>query len=330
LKKVLAEHKTGGRTAMDKIPVIAIVGPTASGKSQLGVELCKRLNGEVISADSMQIYKYMDIATAKPSAAEMKNVPHHMIDFLEPTESFSVVQYCDMARKSIEDITGCGKLPVIVGGTGLYIDALLNNLEFPKVQADFDLRERLKEQAATKGSDFLLNELFQIDPETAQNLNVKDLGRIIRALELYYTTGITMSGHIKMSRLNSTPYQSCFIGLNFRNRQILYDRINSRVDNMLEKGLVEEAKQFFQKYSSNTAQQAIGYKELSPYFEGTANLSQVIEKLKQETRRYAKRQLTWFRKNDLTKWIYVDDYNSQMDITEKAYSLICESGIVRR
>jgi len=312
---------------MNKIPVVAVVGPTASGKSHLGVELCKQLNGEVISADSMQIYKHMDIATAKPSAAEMSNIPHHMINFLEPTESFSVVQYCVMARKSIEDIIGRGKLPVIVGGTGLYIDALLNNIEFPDTQADLALRERLKKLSAEKGSEFLLNELLEIDPETAQYLHTKDIGRIIRALELYYTTGITMSSHIKMSRLNQSPFEPCLIGLNFRNRQLLYDRINNRVDEMLEKGLVEEANQFFQKYNSGTAKQAIGYKELYPYFEGLAELPQAVEKLKQETRRYAKRQLTWFRKNEQINWIYVDDFQTLSEITEKAYSIICECGV---
>ncbi len=315
---------------MNKKPVIAIVGPTASGKSRLGVELCKLINGEVVSADSMQIYKEMDIATAKPTAEETENVPHHLIGFLEPTGNFSVVQYCFMAKECIEDISNRGKLPVIVGGTGLYIDALLNNIEFPKAKADPALRGQLKELTETKGTDFLYNELMQIDTVTAQNLHPQDIGRIIRALEMYYTTGITMSRHIELSRLHPPPFNTCMIGVNFRNRQLLYDRINNRVDEMLEKGLMKEAEMFWQKYGSGTAQQAIGYKELSPYFKGLTELPQAIEKLKQETRRYSKRQMTWFRKNDKIKWIYIDDYSDRGDIIQEVYRLICESGIIVR
>ncbi|MEI6579245.1 MAG: tRNA (adenosine(37)-N6)-dimethylallyltransferase MiaA, partial [Eubacteriales bacterium] len=220
---------------MEKIPVVVIVGPTASGKTKLGVEMCKLFNGAVISADSMQIYKHMNIATAKPTLEEMENIPHYLVDIIEPTESFSVVQYCNMARECIENIFNCGKLPIIVGGTGLYIDALLNNLEFPKAPADFALRERLKELAVTNGAEFLLEELMKIDAETAQNLHPKDLGRIIRALELYQTTGVTMSRHVQLSRLNPSPFKPFIVGLNFKNRQLLYDRINSRIDAMLGK-----------------------------------------------------------------------------------------------
>lgn len=314
----------------EKINVVAVVGPTASGKSKLGVELCKQINGEVVSADSMQIYKFMDVATAKPSVAEMENIPHHLISFVNPEDSFCVVQYCDIARKCIEDISARGKIPVIVGGTGLYIDALLNNIEFPEAKADFALRERLKKLASEKSADALLDELLKIDPETAQNLHPKDLGRIIRAIELYYTTGITMSKHIQMSRSNPSSFEPCVIGLNFRNRQILYDKINARIDSMLENGLIEEAELFFQNRNYGTAKQAIGYKELLPYFEGETDLPAAIEKLKRETRNYAKRQLTWFRKNEKIKWIYVDDFISQSDMTAAAFELIYESGTVGR
>ncbi len=314
----------------DKIPVIAVVGPTASGKTKLGVELCKLLNGEVVSADSMQIYKQMDIATAKPSVTDMDNIPHHLIGFVEPEECFSVVQYCSMAKKCMEEITGRGKIPVVVGGTGLYIDALLNNIEFPQANADYTLREQLKKIASEKGAEVLLEELMKIDPDTAQTLHINDLGRIIRAIELYCTTGITMSKHIQLSKVNPSPFIPCIIGLNFRNRQILYDRINGRIDDMLKNGLIEEAMLFYKNHNDGTAKQAIGYKELFPYFEGTVQLSQAVDKLKQETRNYAKRQLTWFRKNETIKWIYADEYNSQSDLTQAAFCLIRDSSVAGR
>lgn len=315
---------------MKKPPVIAIVGPTATGKSQLGIELCKLLNGEVISADSMQIYKKMNIATAKPTADEMQNIPHHLADLIEPTESFNVVQYCVIAKKCIKDIHNRGKLPVIVGGTGLYINSLLNNIEFPEVKADYALRERLMKLAQTRGAEFLLEELMEIDAETAVNLHPKDVGRIIRALELFYATGIKMSHHVYISRLKPSEFDELIIGLNYKNRQLLYDRINSRIDLMIEKGLIEEASLFFQTYKSGTAQQAIGYKELFPYLEGSMELSEAVGKLKQETRRYSKRQITWFKKNEKINWIYIDEYKNQSNITAKALELILESGIVGR
>lgn len=322
-------YRLGG-IPINTIPVVAVVGPTASGKTTLAVEICKHFNGEVISADSMQIYKYMNIATAKPTDEEIETIPHHLIDFLEPTEHFSVAQYCTMAKACIEDIHKRGKLPVIVGGTGLYIDSLLNNVEFSECVADYDLREKLRAKAEQQGAKVLLDELRQIDPETAETLHPNNLGRIIRALELYYTTGITRSRHDELSRQSPSPYEACFIGLNYRDRQVLYNRINSRVDAMLELGLMSEAQDFINRYKKGTAQQAIGYKELEPYFSGSLPLTQAIENLKQETRRYAKRQLTWFRRNEAIHWIFADDYKNKSEITQKAVQIIIGSGVVGR
>jgi tRNA dimethylallyltransferase len=315
---------------MEKIPVAAIVGPTASGKSTLGIELCSVFSGEVVSADSMQIYKKMDISTAKPSKEEMKGITHHLIDLLEPTENFNVVKYCEMARTCISDINNRGKLPVVVGGTGLYMDSLLNNIDFSKESSNLSLRKSLKEKALVDGSEYLYHELEKVDPLSALKIHPNDTGRIIRALELYHTTGITAFEQNRLSKLQSSPYRSIIIGLNFRNRQILYDRINTRIDVMVEAGLFEEAKNLFAMSRTSTAQQAIGIKELYPFFEGNINIDEALQNLKRETRRYAKRQLTWFRKNESVKWIYVDDYTDNSEITAQALCLIEQDGFIKR
>lgn len=306
-----------------KIPVIVVAGPTASGKTGLAVELCKALGGEVVSADSMQIYKGMFIATAKPTAEEMQGISHYMMDFLEPSEPFSVAQYCKQARVCIEDIALRGKLPVIAGGTGLYISSLIDNVEFSQTQSDYELREKLRKKAEAQGAEALLSELREIDPETADTLHPNNLGRIIRALEVYYTSGITLSKQKELSRLKPSPYNSCMLLLTVRERKTLYDRIDSRVDIMLEKGLLNEAEAFLQAQSDiKTAGQAIGYKELEPYFKGNASLEECIENLKRETRRYAKRQLTWFNKDERMKKIYIDDYDGLSGVLRVALKII--------
>ncbi len=306
-----------------KIPVIVVAGPTASGKTGLAVELCKALGGEVVSADSMQIYKGMFIATAKPTAEEMQGISHYMMDFLEPSEPFSVAQYCKQARVCIEDIALRGKLPVIAGGTGLYISSLIDNVEFSQTQSDYELREKLRKKAEAQGAEALLSELREIDPETADTLHPNNLGRIIRALEVYYTSGITLSKQKELSRLKPSPYNSCMLLLTVRERKTLYDRIDSRVDIMLEKGLLNEAEAFLQAQSDiKTAGQAIGYKELEPYFKGNASLEECIENLKRETRRYAKRQLTWFNKDERMKKIYIDDYDGLSGALRVALEII--------
>lgn len=335
MKKASAGRRhTGGvkieiEIEQKKIPVVAVVGPTASGKSTLAIELCKKLNGEVVSADSMQIYKKIAIATAKPAADEMQGVAHHLIGIIEPEDNFSVVQFRALAGDCINQIMGRGNVPVIVGGTGLYVDALLQNIEFPDVKSDFLLRENLRLKAQGEGARVLHDELMNIDPETATKIHTNDVGRIIRALELYYTTGQKPSVYARLSRLKSSPYAPVMIGLNYRDRQLLYDRIDSRVDEMVEKGLLEEAKMFYKTYASGTSQQAIGYKELFAYFEGQNTLDQALEKLKRDTRRYAKRQLTWFGKNEDIHWIYRDEFKTNKEITAEALGMIEESGVLR-
>lgn len=301
--------------------VIAVVGPTASGKTGLGVKLAEHYSGEVVSADSMQIYKQMNIATAKPTDEEMRGIKHHLIDFIEPTESYSVARYKADAEKAIENISLKGKTPIIVGGTGLYVDSLLNNVEFFNVGADEKLRKELFERAETKGTDELYSELKRIDPESAEKIHSNNVKKIVRALEFYYQTGKTISEQVKLSRLSGTPYESVIIGLTANDRQFLYDRINRRVDLMLEQGLLDEAREFYSVYGVKTANQAIGYKELLPYLEGRAGLDECVENLKMQTRRYAKRQLTWFRRNENVNFLCIDKFDGD-GLAKKAIEII--------
>ena len=291
----------------NKIPMICIVGPTASGKTALSIELAKLFNGEIVSADSMQIYKGMDIATAKPTVDEMDGVVHHLIDFLEVDQSFSVAQYCELAKATILDIYNRGKIPVLAGGTGLYVDSLIDNITFVDSDSDEDLRSELQKEYEFYGVEHLLNQLREIDPDSAQKLEeTRNPKRIIRAIEVYKTTGITMSEHNANSRLNDSPYNVVKIGLTATDRQFLYDRINKRVDIMVENGLVEEAREFIDVKHSSTSAMAIGHKELVPYFNGDADLESCLENLKMQTRRYAKRQLTWFRRDEKINWFNID------------------------
>lgn len=306
---------------MNKIPVIAVVGPTASGKSDLAVEICLRFNGEVVSADSMQIYKGMDIATAKPSEAEKKGVPHHLMNFLSDTESYSVAEYQKAAGQAIADIYSRGKLPVVVGGTGLYLDTLLNNIQLTEDSNHSELREKLKLRAENEGMEALLAELREIDPEYAQKMHPNNGKRILRALELWYSSGITMTQQIENSHAES-PYDVCWIGLDASDRQYLYDRINRRVDMMLEAGLEQEAKDYLARTDTSTSSQAIGCKELKPYFDGEISLGQAVENLKQATRRYAKRQLTWFRRNECIKWFCIDNYEGKQGLYSEVLDYI--------
>ncbi len=294
--------------AESKIPLIAIVGPTASGKTSLTVELCKAIGGEAVSCDSMQIYKGMDIATAKPTVEEMQGIPHHLIGFAEPDEVFSVAKYCEYAKNIISDIHSRGKKAVLVGGTGLYYSSLVDNVEFLPEDTDFEYREMLKDRAEKEGAQVLLDELAGVDPEAASRLHPNNLGRIIRALEIYRTTGKTITEQNELSRNNETPFETVSFCLDARDRQFLYDRINRRVDIMLESGLEAEARVFFENPLGRTARQAIGYKELYPYFAGEKSFEECIENLKMQTRRYAKRQLTWFRRDERMNFIFIDDY----------------------
>ncbi len=309
-----------------KIPLIAVVGPTASGKTSLAVEICKRYGAEAVSCDSMQIYKGMNIATAKPTVDEMQGIPHHLIGFLSPDESFSVAKYCDMAREIIFDIHGRNKKAVLVGGTGLYYSSLVNNVEFLPEETDFEYREKLKREAEENGAQSLLDKLSEIDPESAKELHVNNLGRIIRALEIYHTTGKTKTIQNEESKKNPSPFSVIPICLDARDRQFLYDRINKRVDIMIENGLVEEAKSFFDSDVGRTAAQAIGYKELNPYFENQKSFDECIDNLKMQTRRYAKRQLTWFRRDERMNFLYIDDYSSSEDLLDAACNIV-ERGV---
>lgn len=300
---------------MNKPLVVVVVGPTASGKTTLAVEIAKKYNGEVVSADSMQIYKGMDIATAKPDFEEMQGIPHHLISIIRQDESFSVNEFKIRATEAIDTIISKGKLPVVAGGTGFYIDTLVNNTEFLDYEKN-NIRCELEKRVDDEGIEALYNELLTVDAETALKLHLNDTKRIIRALEVYYSTGKTITEQCLLSHLNESPYRFCIIGINAHERQILYDRINKRVDIMLSMGLIDEAKEFFSSDISDTAKQAIGYKELKPYLDGVCSFDEAIEKLKMETRRYAKRQLTWFRRRENINWIYIDGKGQEEIVTE--------------
>lgn len=307
---------------MKKIPVIAVVGPTASGKTSLAIEIAKSFSGQVVSADSMQIYEKMNIATAKPTEEEMQGIPHHLIGFQPIDRRFSVAEYVELAGECIRKIHSSGDVAVVTGGTGLYVDSLLQNIRFSDEECNDEVRKELTALFDEKGAEYMLDMLREIDPETADKLHLSDKSRIIRALELYRNTGKTMTEQKQLSRLEESPYRVLYIGLDYRNRQALYDRINLRVDLMLENGLLKEAEEFYNIPADKTACQAIGYKELAPYFKGEKELSECVEKLKQETRHYAKRQLTWFRKNENINRVYPDDYENTDEMLEAVFRMI--------
>lgn len=328
LKNSLAGCDNLFNNSQNKIPLIVVCGPTASGKTGLGIELAKKYNGEVVSADSMQIYMGMDIATAKPTPQEMKGVTHHLISYVQPTESYSVAQYVEEAHKVIKDIYNRGKTPILVGGTGLYINSLVNNIEFGKENSSDEIREQLYKKLEAQGAESLLQQLAEFDPQSAQRLGTANHRRLIRAIEIYLTTGKTMTQHIAESKLIPTPYNDVRIGLSCKDRENLYNKINLRVDLMVEQGLLEEAENFRNQAYSNTAVKAIGYKELEPYFNGSLTLAQALENLKRETRRYAKRQLTWFRRDEKINWILTDTMTKQQ-VLHNAVDIIDNSGVIK-
>ena len=289
----------------EKINLIALFGPTASGKTRLAAELGKRLGGEVVSADSMQIYSGMRIGTARPTQEEMLGVPHHLLGFLSPEESFSVAQYVPLAQRTIKEIAGRGKLPILAGGTGLYLSSVLQNLRFTETPADPALREKLRQRAQEEGAMALYEELERIDPRYAQNVHPNNVKRVIRALELYYSAGVTMTQQYENSRRES-DYRTLKLAIVFRDREKLYRRIDERVGRMFEDGLLEEARTVLSGDCRGTALQAIGYKELAPYFSGEITLDEAKENIRRETRRYAKRQLTWIRREEDIRELYAD------------------------
>ncbi|MFG6115030.1 tRNA (adenosine(37)-N6)-dimethylallyltransferase MiaA [Halobacillus sp. MO56] len=298
-----------------KPTVVSVVGPTAVGKTKLGVEIAKRFNGEVISGDSMQIYRGMDIGTAKVSRKEANGIPHHMIDIKNPEESFSVAEFQEKVTAAIEDILSRGKLPIIVGGTGLYIQSVLYNFNFSKQKRSIEITERLEAELQEKGKNALHQRLAGIDPEQAEKIHPNNERRLIRALEIYESTGMTMSQYQK-NQSKESPYQPILIGLEM-DRERLYDRINRRVDTMMEEGLLEEVQSLYEAgLEEAQSMKAIGYKEFIPYLKGEYGLEQAVELLKRNSRRYAKRQYTYFRNKMDIRWYTVseEDYLEKFQI----------------
>lgn len=303
---------------MKRIKIISVVGPTASGKTALSIEIAKKYNGEIISADSMQIYRGMDIATAKPTKEEMQGIVHHLIDNVNPEDEYSVAQYVKDARNAILDIDSRGKTPILVGGTGLYVNSLLDNVQFSESPVDEELRQKLN----SLSTEELLPILYDVDSESYEKLSIeKNHKRIVRALEIYYQTGKPKSVVDKEAKSVPSPYDAIKIGLNANDRQFLYDRINTRVDLMIDMGLLDEAKKFLSKNLSSTASKAIGYKEFIPYFNGESSLEECKNLLKMETRRYAKRQITWFKRDKEIHWFSIDLMNKD-ELINKVFGVI--------
>ena len=288
---------------MTKPKVIVICGPTASGKTALSIELAKKINGEIVSCDSMQIYKDMDIGTAKPTIEEMQGIKHYMLDFVSPDERYSVADYKKQAKQAIREIIEKGKVPIVVGGTGLYVDSLIYELEYQDIEFDEKYRKQLEERSKKEGLEVLYNEAKKIDPEAITKISPNDKKRILRILEIYNATGKNKTEQEKESRKNEVEFDYKVYAISW-DREKLYDRINQRVDIMIDQGLIEEVQKIYSKYNKfPTAMQGLGYKEVLEYLEGKCNKQEMIDKIKQETRRYAKRQLTWFRKNKQTIWL---------------------------
>ena len=290
-----------------KDKVIVICGPTASGKTALSIELAKKIDGEIVSADSMQIYKDMNIGTAKPTAQEMQGIKHYLLDFILPEERYSVADYKKDAKKAIKEIIEKGKTPIIVGGTGLYVDSLIYEIEYPNIEFDENYRKELEEQVKKEGLDKLYEKAKQIDPQAIEKISRNDAKRILRILEIYHATGKNKTQQEIESRKKEVEYDYKVFALNW-DREKLYQRINKRVDIMIEQGLIEEVKEISKKYNKfPTAMQGLGYKEVVDYLEGNCTKEEMIENIKKETRHYAKRQLTWFRKNKQTIWLNGED-----------------------
>lgn len=303
---------------MSKIPVVVIAGPTGVGKTATSIELAKRLGGEIISADSMQIYRSMNIGTAKVTKEEMMGIAHHLIDILEPKESFSVCRYVSMCKETVQDIVSRNKLPILAGGTGLYIDSFLSDIDYTQTLSDENCRRELEAIAEQKGNEYIHSLLEQTDPESAKNIHPNNVKRVIRALEYYRLTGCTISSHNEDTKKKPSPYNCSYICLT-RDREELYERIDKRVDIMLDRGLVGEVCALLESgcNSSHTSMQALGYKEIAAYLKGEMTYDEAVETLKRGTRRYAKRQLTWFRKREDALWINLSHTDCAVDICEE-------------
>lgn len=306
-----------------KIPLVVVLGPTASGKTATAISIAKEFDGEIVSADSMQIYKEMDIGTAKPNEAERLAAVHHLVDFADLGFSCSAAEYSKLAHGVIEDIHKRGRLAVLAGGTGLYINAVASDMSFSDEHGtNEELRKSLLELMINEGVSALYDILCELDPTEAQIIDKNNPSRLIRAVEVCKTTGMTMTEYKKRNLSENSRYNVLKIGVSYNDRQLLYDRINHRVDLMLEEGLLEEARAVLQR-ESKTASQAIGYKEFIPYFNNTETLESCVEKVKQESRRYAKRQLTWFRRDKAINWFFRDEYES-LEEYEKKIKLVVD------
>lgn len=290
--------------AAEKKPLIVLTGPTAVGKTALSIQLARRIGGEIISADSMQVYRHMDIGTAKIRLEEMDGVPHHLIDILEPTEDFNVVRFQALARAAAEDIYSRGKIPIVAGGTGFYIQALLNDIDFTQIDENTQFREEMERLAAEQGAEVLHERLRAVDPESAEAIHANNVKRVIRALEYYQQTGQKISEHNEAEREKESAYNSAYFVLT-DDRKILYDRIDKRVDLMMQEGLLEEVNALRLRglKKENVAMQGLGYKELFGYFEGEYPLEEAVRIIKRDTRHFAKRQLTWFRRERDVIWL---------------------------
>ncbi len=306
--------------------ILCIAGPTASGKTALAVALAKELDGEVVSCDSMQVYRRMDIGTAKPTAEEMDGVIHHMIDVAEPDEDFSVSRYCCMASPIVDDITARGKTAIIAGGTGLYMDSLIRGNAFAPFPST-GVRERLEAQADLEGMPAMLAWLSSIDPEAAARLHLSDRKRIIRALEVFLETGETITEHNRRTQAIPPKYRPLWLGLDFAHRADLYSRIDSRVDSMLERGLLEEIRSLLASGIPEkcTAMQAIGYKEFINYLSGHGTIADAAIEVRKSSRHYAKRQLTWFRRNSAIHWLTRTEETGPEEIIAQARRILWES-----
>lgn len=287
-----------------KKPLIIIAGPTACGKTKLSIDLAKKIGGEIISADSMQVYKYMDIGTAKPTKEEMQGVPHYLIDMLEPDEEFNVMVFQEKAKEAMQEIWNRGKTPILVGGTGFYINALMYDNQFTETENDFSFRNEMYQLAEEQGAEILYEKLMKIDPEYALTTHPNNVKRVTRALEYYHLTGKLFSQHNREEKQRESPYNTAFFILTME-REKLYHRIELRIDLMMKDGLLEEVKSLLDKGFSPdlVSMQGLGYKEFVPYFKGEYSLDYAIEELKKSTRRFAKRQLTWFRRQSEGVWL---------------------------
>ncbi len=309
--------------------IICVVGPTASGKSDLAVKIAKAFDGEIISCDSMQLYRGMDIGTAKATESEMEGIPHHLLDIVDIDDEFSVSDYVKLADECVNDISSRGKLPVFCGGTGLYIDSYISGMSFGEYENLPEYRKELEDFAKENGAEALHKMLEECDREAADKIDSANVKRVIRALEVYKATGVPITQWNKQAKEKAKPKDALYIGITFDDRQKLYERIDKRVDIMLESGLLEETERLISAglRNSATASQAIGYKELYPYFDGQATLGECVDRLKINSRHYAKRQLTWFTRNKAVKWIYADG-KTKNGVAEEAFNLckayLCE------